>query len=146
MVVVGVIPAANRSAEDVADGLASYVVAEAWLLREIEIANAELGDVRDVSDEAETEDADHRLRVVELSLPVSKADYRGRGPRRRLRCECAGLGAGAVTLCGPCTLWQQRNKRITELGGDPEIPSSITREMECAPLFPTVEGLSLIHI
>ena len=140
LVVASVVPAADRGAEDVVDGLASYVVAEAWLLREIEIANSELADVRDVSEEAAADDSEHQLRVVELSLPVSKADYRGRGARRRLRCECAGLGAGAVRLCGPCTLWQQRNKRITELGGDPEIPSSITMEMECAPLFPTVEG------
>ena len=36
--------------------------------------------------------------VAELCLPVSKTDYKGTGARRRLRCNCKGVGR---SRCAP---------------------------------------------
>ena len=79
MIVLSAASSANKIADDVADGLSSYVVAEAWLLRENELANAELGDVRDVTGETVAEDAEQRLLVVELSPSRSASPTTGVG-------------------------------------------------------------------
>ena len=68
---------------------ASYITAEGWMSREIEVANARMAAVSVI--EGDEEDlgiwSDEDL-VVELALPVSKADTYGRGKPRRLRCSC----------------------------------------------------------
>ena len=57
--------------DDVADGLSSCVVAEAWLLREIEVANLRL----------HTSLISLVGNTVLLHLPVSKMDPDGKVPR-----------------------------------------------------------------
>ena len=63
---------------------------------------------------------------MELCLPISNADYHGTGARRRLRCECASNGEH---LCGPCALRLQWETRVTELGGGPDYPEELPREI-----------------
>ena len=84
---------AVRDEQDLADPWNSYVVAEGWLLREIETANVALAHASVVT----AEDADSEL-VMQLKLPVSKSDTQGFGVKRRLRCSCEGVGGAPRVL------------------------------------------------
>jgi len=117
--------------------LGSYVVAEAWPLREIELANIRIADVRNVTEEESVEEEEDPELVMELCLPISKADHRGTGAKRRLRCECASNGK---YLCGPHALLEQWETRVTELGGDPDDVESLGRDILGEPLFCTLYG------
>jgi len=69
--------AVGRTAGEVKWPFLAYVVANRWLLREIEVAGAKLAHAKlEVGN------------VVALFLPVSKGDVGGHGTERQLRCCC----------------------------------------------------------
>ena len=145
--------------EGLVDPGPSYVIAESYLMREIEVANTELGHVafyweRDpdhagefddlgmedawapppVSNSTDEESGDL---VAELCLPVSKTDYRGTGARRRLRCNCKGVGQNR---CAPHVLRRQHRRRALDLDADPDSPDDWPEQVKTAPLFPNADG------
>ena len=101
----------------------TYVVANRWLLREVEVAGARLAHGSISQDE----------RVASLFLPVSKADVGGHGVERKLRCFCRGSDRDST--CPVHTLLSQIE--------DVARASGITPSSEAAwsqPLFPTVDN------
>ena len=121
---------------DLPSALSSYLVAEGWLLREIELANSKLGHVRVISPADLSED-DWALGylVMELFLPVSKSDVRGTGAARRLRCDCA-WGTDSRFFCAAHSLLYQKRRREQESGFLAETDEALE-----VVLFPTFEGL-----
>ena len=84
---------------------ASYITAQRWLLREIELANL---DMDDAWIEQSDEKGRQRERAV-LSLPVSKTDTHGAGAIRKLAHTCGPEVGGPManteyTTCPVCTL------------------------------------------
>ena len=84
---------------------ASYVVAQRWRLREIELANLDMDDVW-------FESVDERGSATEraaLSLPVSKSDTHGAGAVRKLGHTCSTPAtnplAGMEKATCPCALY-----------------------------------------
>ena len=102
----------------------AYVVANRWLLRELELAGTRLAHVSFSTEE----------RVVTLFLPVSKADTGGLGRERRLRCCCAPNGPEERS-CPYHVLRAHVDELVLEsgTGADQEAAWDI-------PLFPTVDG------
>ena len=67
----------------VADAVAAVTVGSWFMLREIEVANIRIGDV--------AFEAGPGCGSVVLEIPVSKADWRARGCKRRLSCTCPAV-------------------------------------------------------
>ena len=145
--------------EGLVDPGPSYVAAESYLMRELEVANTELGQVAfywerepdhtsdsdDLGMEAagmpppvsSSSDEESGDLVAELCLPVSKTDYKGTGARRRLRCNCKGVGR---SRCAPHVLWRQHRRRALDLDADPDSSDDWPEEVKTAPLFPNAGG------
>ena len=110
--------------------LRSFVVASAWLLREVELADLDASprNIRLLEDG----------RGVELLLPMSKTDQRGNGAARCLACHCSlgwQDGAPPASSCGPCSLRRQLQVIEETFGlkfGSPEADNF--------PLFPDADG------
>ncbi|CAK0899123.1 unnamed protein product [Prorocentrum cordatum] len=107
-------------ATDVLRPHAAYVVANRWLLREIEVAGARLAHASFEAGE-----------VAVLFLPVSKCDVGGSGRERRLRCLCSpGVRADSC----PYHVLAVQVDRVERFAG-------VSRGEQGAwdqPLFPTV--------
>jgi len=112
---------------DILHPRASYVVAEGWMTREIEVANSRLACAKII-----TPDSGNQTLVVELCLPVSKADTRGFGKARRLRCCCGEL---EEEDCAAHVLAQHIELREEESGVDRD-----SEEAWDVLLFPSKTG------
>ena len=101
----------------------TYVVANRWLLREVEVAGARLAHASISQDE----------RVASLLLPVSKADVGGHGVERKLRCSCRGSDRDST--CPVHTLLLQIEEVARARGITPSSEAAWSQ-----PLFPTVDN------
>jgi len=90
-------------------------IACSWLLREIEAANATIGDVRI--------EGGH---TVEILLPASKTDPSAIGVTRSHRCSCGGCtgeeGLVDTAMCPACAVIAQANFVKERFGPDPRNP------------------------
>ena len=111
-------------ANDVLHPWASYVTANAWLLREIELAHVTLGDVSSLKRNGKT--------WVQLQLPVSKNDSHGTGCARALPHAGCSSGPFSDDPCPACAVLEQE-LRVLELFGDDLCDDEVNR----LPLFPT---------
>lgn len=100
----------------------AYVVACAWLLREIELAGARVGHVT----------FDANMKTATILLPVSKCDTGGTGVSRTRRCTC--LGSETAPACPYHVLW-----RLVEAVVHRFSPES-ARERFDLPVCPTNTG------
>ena len=118
------------------DPFGSYVVVEAWLLREIELAGLT---IHPSSTRCWTHQGKRR---ATLYLPLTKMDQRGRGAARTWECLCGGpdLPDGPTSperdgCCPVCTVWAQVEEveKTNRLGRTEERARKV-------PLFPTRTG------
>ena len=113
----------GASAKELFWPFVTYVAANRWLLREIEVANAKLGHLG----------FDDANRIVSLFLPVSKTDSGGLGRERRLRCCCGG---GAPVATCPFHAMKAHVVELKRWSGVGEDKEAAWRQ----PLFPTMDN------
>ena len=90
-------PGRRRQKGQPMSGAKMFLWAAIWMLREIEVRNMKVKDIKLQGD----------LQVVSIWLPVSKCDQSGAGVRRTLKCRC----------CGPCMEvcpWKVGNELVTD--------------------------------
>ena len=136
-----------------ADPVSCYICAEGYLLREIEVANMEVGHLTpdheqfagvllDAAGDAPRfgwkEDEPGSGLIMEARLPVSKTDVRGMGASRRLRCCCHEVGQS--DKCAAHVLLRHRSKRIRELGGNPEVDPEDSHILEALSSLTSAAG------
>ena len=108
--------------EDVVHPRRAFIVATAWLLREIELAGLCVGHVQQLGDPT----------LISVMLPVSKTDKGGTGTSRTRRCIC---GEDTSVNCGVCAVRFQVALRLRELDLAPSDP-----QLFVEPLFPNGAG------
>ena len=114
------------------------IVAIWWLLREIEVAAARLGDAW----------LDHERRIATINLPCSKKDIAGIGKERSHGCACSGLQS--VAGCPFHALERQIGSAMSMccgMGGDvatfPLFPNSEGEHCDKAAMVSTIEAVAI---
>lgn len=92
-----------------------------WAMREVELSTARVCQV--------SLEGGPGCGAAVLDLPVSKADVRALGKRRRLECACGGVASGASATCPVAIAVRLRARALRDAGGDVN-----------GPLWPTAEG------
>ena len=108
----------------------SYLVASAWLLREVELSDLDASGRSIAFNDREDE--------ILLKLPMSKSDQKGAGAERRLPCICSfGVwdSADAKSICPVCAVRRQLVVLQSRFGHSFQADSDVE-----FPLFPTWDG------